>query len=729
VARHRSYRQPRLVQALAISAVIQGVAAAAYEAQRPIPLPVLTLSIGGDGEGTVQVYVDGKPEPALRCDGTEACRLELRRGTQVHFVAVRGEKSTFAGWAQLPMRTPEKLRRVAGDPMADCLDVALDPTNLDDVMACDAVVRGDLEVGAVFGLVPDEVDVAWVETPMIDDVILPPTEPPTPKKPVAPIDAEKLEDQAVEVAIIPDMPKPIELQPPKPPPPPPEQTPPPPAPKPQMPESNMTMVEVPDQNEVEKAPDDATHLSDKNRDVVEETRAKETNLDKESEGTAVASIESNDRTSPEIGGPEDKIRQLEDSQATADQNLSETDHSGEDEAAKGLITGEEGDEGDEGSGDKTPLLGMRDIAGRGSIVEQGDGKKKGDKGKKGVKTQLEFKDYERIVGRDKADLERQVAMRSMTAKKGRWEKKLEAIKSSLENFTPDVKPGNQTALKTRANPFAVYVARMHRKIHELWGFGYLEGLDDKAADHELNNFDLWTNIEVSINPNGTLHKTTIVHNSGKLEFDVAALDTVMSAAPYEETPEAIRSVDGRVYLRWGFYRNWRQCGTFNVEPYILDSIPGGIEPLDEDSAAVAAKPMQGTKAVTPDSGSDTDKPSPTSSVKDDKALYAANLWVSGYSTGQVDKIVRFSATPFKIGDGVAETTKDLTTMMTGLVVEAGKLKEFKLVTGDEYAKKFGTPVELGDDGAILVVTTEKTTFAVVLQKMRSGDYRATQLVR
>ena len=32
-------------------------------------------------------------------------------------------------------------------------------------------------------------------------------------------------------------------------------------------------------------------------------------------------------------------------------------------------------------------------------------------------------------------------------------------------------------------------------------------------------------------------------------------------------------MDGRIYLRWGFYRNWRQCGTFNAEPFILTEVP------------------------------------------------------------------------------------------------------------------------------------------------------------
>ena len=80
--------------------------------------------------------------------------------------------------------------------------------------------------------------------------------------------------------------------------------------------------------------------------------------------------------------------------------------------------------------------------------------------------------------------------------------------------------------------------------------------------------------EIFSNADGSVHKVTIAKTSGKTEFDVAAVDTVLSAAPYEPTPEAIRSVNGKIYLRWGFYRNWRQCGTFNVEPYILTSVPG-----------------------------------------------------------------------------------------------------------------------------------------------------------
>ncbi len=383
------------------------------------------------------------------------------------------------------------------------------------------------------------------------------------------------------------------------------------------------------------------------------------------------------------------------------------------------------------------MLSMRGIGGRGSIQDQGrDGKKAGRKGTIGVNTPLSFQDYERIMGKEKVDEERQVAARKMSARKGRWERKLDAIKSSLENFVPDVRTGNQTALKTRAHPFAVYIARMHRRIHELWGFGFLEALDDRGATDPLNNPDLWTNLEVSVNPDGTLHKVTIVKTSGKTEFDVAAVDTVMSSAPFEAPPETIRSSDDRIYLRWGFYRNWRQCGTFNVEPYILTDIPKDSDQgVLDDSALVknTAKlpgkkklPPANVKPVTPDDGKANDRVSPSSSVTDKEALFAANLWISAFATASVEKLVKLSTVPFYAGGKIAaQTTGDLHDMYAGLVVESGAMRDWKLLSPSEYTNGGSLP----EGNFVLQVRTAKEAFALVLTRTKSGDYRATQLAR
>jgi hypothetical protein len=775
--RQRAYRSRRLLAPSVLVAVsAQAAAYLTYEATRPEPLPGLTIRLDGEGRGQILVTRVGDTSPLVRCvspsaeaeriaalprekaieatakyvrelvtqigNGSspvaqvigERCKVTVPVGTQVRLTAVLDDKATFGGYLQYPMRTPKELVPYLGDPLAKCLDVDLFTAAQNDVFDCTATITADTTIAAEFGLTPDEIQVAFENeaTPSVDELV----KPLTPTPPPAPIDAEKLEEKPLEVAINPP-PKPPQLPPPQVQPPPPPPPPEPPQPKPVQPPPNMTMVEVKDDKNVkDKPPDDATKLSDKNRDVAEETRSDKTNLEKESEGKQVASVE-NDSNAPEIGGPDDKIRQLEETEATTDKRIETTDHSGKDEVAKGVIVGEEGDNGEDGTGDSTPgMLSMRGIGGRGAIQDQGkDGKKAGRKGTIGVNTPLAFEDYERIMGKDAADNERQVAARKMSAKKGRWERKLEAVKSSLENFVPDVRVGNQTALKTRAHPFALYLARMHRRIHELWGFGFLEQLDGRGASDPLNNPDLWTNLEVSLNTDGTVHKVTIVKTSGKTEFDVAAVDTVLSSAPYEETPEAIRSVDGRVYLRWGFYRNWRQCGTFNAEPYILDSVPDdGGKSLD-DGALVAntaklpgkKKAPLGSKPVTPDDGRSNDRVSPATSVTDKEALFAANLWVSAFATASVDKLVKYSTVPFYAGGKIAaQTTADLRDMYGGLVVESGPMKDWKLLTPREYSS---SGESLPEGNVVLQVRTTKEAFAVVLTRTKSGDYRATQLAR
>ena len=724
VARTRAYRSPWLwIPALAISATAQGTAVVVYEATRPAPKPRLTIRLSGEGTGQVLVTRDGDDAPILRCSHA-TCSIELPPGAHIHLDAVTGEHATFAGYAQYPVRTPKALVPWLGDPIAKCNGAV---PGL-DVLDCPIAVKADTDVTAEFDKEPEKLDVAFENPEEIDKLVHPIVPPPPP--PIAP---EKLEPPKPLVALAPPKPPPLI----KPPPPPQQQKK---QPPPTQPPPDMTMVEVKDDHVVDKAPDDAHFLSDKNRDVAEETRATKTNLDKQSDGQADASRPSDDTTSAQIGGPDDRIRQLEETKATTDQHLKETDHSGDKNVAKGEIRGEGGDNGEEGTGDSSPgVLSMRGIGGRGSIVDQGDGHKVGKKGLPGVNTDLAFHDYERIMGKEKVDAEREVAARKMSSKKGRWERKLAAVQSSLENFVPDVRPGNQTALKTRANPFALYVARMHRRIHELWGFGFLEQLDSKSADDPRNDPNLWTNLEISINPDGTLHKVTIVKTSGNTEFDVAAVDSVISAGPYEQTPEAIRSVDGRVYLRWGFYRNWRQCGTFNVEPYILTSVPddGGAGVLD-DGAMVRntaklpghhALPAAAGKAVTPDDGLAHQKVSPETSVTDKQAVFAANLWVSAFATAQVDKLVKFSTVPFYAGGKIAaQTQADLKDMYSGLVVESGAMKDWRLLKPGEYANGNGGG-SLPDGNVVLEVHTSKVAFAIVLTRTPSGDYRATQLAR
>ena len=151
----------------------------------------------------------------------------------------------------------------------------------------------------------------------------------------------------------------------------------------------------------------------------------------------------------------------------------------------------------------------------------------------------------------------------------RWRK----FKAALENYVTQVKPGNQTALNAAASPFAAYLATIHRRIHIEYALGFLKGLPISGGP--FDDAQLRTTLEIVINSDGTVHQIGIVETSGLLPFDFGAFDAVMRAGPFTAPPASILSEDGRVYLHWGFYRNSRQCGTFNAKPFILRGNTGG----------------------------------------------------------------------------------------------------------------------------------------------------------
>jgi hypothetical protein len=80
--------------------------------------------------------------------------------------------------------------------------------------------------------------------------------------------------------------------------------------------------------------------------------------------------------------------------------------------------------------------------------------------------------------------------------------------------------------------------------------------------------------------------------------------------------------------------------------------------------------------------------------------------------------------PFYAGGKVAaQTTGDLQDMYSGLVVESGAMRDWKLLSPSEYGGS------LPEGNFVLQVRTAKEAFAVVLSRTKSGDYRATQLAR
>lgn len=129
-------------------------------------------------------------------------------------------------------------------------------------------------------------------------------------------------------------------------------------------------------------------------------------------------------------------------------------------------------------------------------------------------------------------------------------------------------PSRPTALKTRAHPFAIYIAGMHRKLHGTWADGFLASLDEKAVTDPLNDPGLAVQLQIAIAADGSA-LVEVIKPSHVSAFDAAAVDAFEAAAPFEPTPASIRSADGRVHMRWTLFRDERECGTFDVDPLLL----------------------------------------------------------------------------------------------------------------------------------------------------------------
>lgn len=350
--------------------------------------------------------------------------------------------------------------------------------------------------------------------------------------------------------------------------------PPPAIPRPQPPEPpRLKMVEI-NTPESKTAPKNARFLSDKNRRVAKETRARHTNLQR-------------DHRKPEPTPSKALRRKIDGAAKPQLARKAQKARPRRQPRRKPVRV--------------SPLLAMRRPAQR-AIHERTEIAKNGSLAaaqplrraaapRRRLDLNLDHQSLDRMYGKAAHEARERARLAVSPRRGGKIERKWKRMRAALENFVPEVQPGNQTALGTRANPFAVYIARMHRKIHPLWGYGFLVDLDNKGDRNPLNDMSLRTTLEVAVNPDGSIAKATIVRPSGKLVFDVAALDSVFSAGAFDATPRGIRSANGKVYMHWSFYRNHRQCGTFNVHPYILTTPPSG--PVDGQQRA--ALPLPGRR--------------------------------------------------------------------------------------------------------------------------------------
>jgi hypothetical protein len=230
-----------------------------------------------------------------------------------------------------------------------------------------------------------------------------------------------------------------------------------------------------------------------------------------------------------------------------------------------------------------------------------------------------------------------------------------------------------------------------------------------------------------------VEKVTIVRPSGVAAFDAAAMDTVMSAAPFSAPPQAIKSANGKVYLDWRFHRDDRQCGTFGVDPHILTTVG---ENQDHDTSEVEKQRVAPPRVLKRGSSSTENAapqqaPAATQQGADgqvpDGARDAAQGWFAAYVRGDAGWLAGWSATPLGAGGQVAaHTAAEVKRLYADLLKEAPadrRLDSFEVLTaGGARAKLGGLPPGGEGDGSMFfaVGQVRGERFVLLLKKSDQG---------
>ncbi|MCP4599978.1 MAG: energy transducer TonB [Proteobacteria bacterium] len=209
--------------------------------------------------------------------------------------------------------------------------------------------------------------------------------------------------------------------------------------------------------------------------------------------------------------------------------------------------------------------------------------------KEGVKLNLDWKNFESTFA-EESKTEREIfAEKSLERRRGsgRFGRLSAKVERALKTNRGWVRPGNQEPLGDRQQIFHRYIDMIHQQdIHPLFGDSFWASLSNFTPGHPLNDWSLRVMAEFEIFANGHISEVRVVRTSGNAVFDAAAVDSVYRSSPFPAPPKEILSWNDRVYLRWGFYRNRRMCGVFNVEPYILKAPNAEKEPVSIDKYIV-----------------------------------------------------------------------------------------------------------------------------------------------
>lgn len=125
--------------------------------------------------------------------------------------------------------------------------------------------------------------------------------------------------------------------------------------------------------------------------------------------------------------------------------------------------------------------------------------------------------------------------------------------AASDDHLDDVRRGDRTVLSTREFKYFSYYQRIKELLRQYWKPNVERQLARVwAKGKSVSEDEMVTQLQVLLDPNGSIQKISRLASSGFPEIDDAAVEAFNRAGPFPNPPKGMLDSDGLVRIRWDF---------------------------------------------------------------------------------------------------------------------------------------------------------------------------------
>jgi len=129
----------------------------------------------------------------------------------------------------------------------------------------------------------------------------------------------------------------------------------------------------------------------------------------------------------------------------------------------------------------------------------------------------------------------------------------DGVTAASDDHLDDIRSGDRTVLSTREFKYFSYYQRIKELLRQYWKPNVERQLARIwSKGKNVGEDEMVTQVQVLLDPNGSIQKIARLASSGFPEIDDAAIEAFQKAGPFPNPPKGMMDPDGLVRIRWDF---------------------------------------------------------------------------------------------------------------------------------------------------------------------------------